>query len=74
MCLTSENVLKTVLSLYMEEPSLQLPTMEEVLVCSKETTEEEVHNSTVKECIFKGSPFKTRLFYYGEEHLVTLTS
>ena len=40
--LFSDNVLKTVLSLYMENPSLPLPTFEEVLICNEQTTEEEV--------------------------------
>ena len=35
-------MLKTVLSLFMLCPQLPLPTHEEVLVCSKHTTEEEV--------------------------------
>ena len=39
-----DNVLKTTLSLYMEDgdQSLPMPTYEEVLVCSEWTTEEEV--------------------------------
>ena len=36
------DVLKTTLSLYMEDASLPMPTHEEVLVCSERTTEEEV--------------------------------
>ena len=38
----SENVLKTVLSLYMEDKALPLPSLEEVLICTQQTTEEEV--------------------------------
>ena len=38
----SENVLKTVLSLYMEDKTLPLPFLEEVLICTPQTTEEEV--------------------------------
>ena len=40
MCL--ENVLKTVLSLYMEDQTMPLPFLEEVLICTQQTTEEEV--------------------------------
>ena len=35
-------MLKTVLSLYMDTPNLPMPTHEEVLVCSDQTTAEEV--------------------------------
>ena len=38
----SENVLRTALSLYMEDEALPLPTLEEVLVCYSNTTAEEV--------------------------------
>ena len=40
----TDNVLKTTLALYMEggDQSLPMPTYEEVLVCSKRTTDEEV--------------------------------
>ena len=38
----SENVLRTALSLYMEDEDLPLPTLEEVLVCYPNTTAEEV--------------------------------
>ena len=40
----TDNVLKTTLALYMEggDQSLPMPTYEEVLVCSKQTTDEEV--------------------------------
>ena len=65
----SDNVLKTVLSLYMEEPSLQLPTMEEVLVCSKETTEEEVHNRTVNEVFSKAPDLKQGCFIMEKSSL-----
>ena len=37
-----DNVLKTVLSLYMENKDLPLPTYEEVLICNESTTAEEV--------------------------------
>eukprot|EP00731_Ephydatia_muelleri_P002838 Em0001g2838a len=37
----SSNVLKAVLSIYMEDPSSPLPTLEEVLLCDQHTTEEE---------------------------------
>ena len=37
-----DHVLKTVLSLYMEDQTLPLPTHEEVLVCNEYTTDEEV--------------------------------
>ena len=35
-------VLKTILSLYMEDQTLPLPTHEEVLICNEYTTDEEV--------------------------------
>ena len=38
----SDNVLKTVLSLYMEDKAMPLPSLEEVLICTQQTTEEEV--------------------------------
>ncbi len=38
----SEDVLKTVLSLYMKDSSLPMPTHEEVLICTEHTTLEEV--------------------------------
>ena len=43
-CSHTDNVLKTTLALYMEggDQSLPMPTYEEVLVCSKRTTDEEV--------------------------------
>ncbi len=37
-----ENVLRTTLSLFMEDEANSLPTLEEVLVCNKHTTAEEV--------------------------------
>ena len=40
MCL--DNVLKTVLSMYMEDQTMPLPFLEEVLICTQQTTEEEV--------------------------------
>ena len=40
--LSTENVLKTVISIYMEGLSLPFPTLEEVVVCTTETTDEEV--------------------------------
>ena len=35
-------MLKTVLSLYMEDKAMPLPSLEEVLICTQQTTEEEV--------------------------------
>ena len=40
MC--TADVLGTVISLYMQDSTLPLPTLEEVLICSKYTTEEDV--------------------------------
>ena len=37
-----DDVLKTVLSLYMEDEMLPLPTLSEVLICNSSTTTEEV--------------------------------
>ena len=37
-----DNVLKTTLSLYLEDPYLPMPTPEEVLICNERTTAEEV--------------------------------
>ncbi len=37
-----ENVLRTTLSLFMEDEANSLPTLEEVLVCNEHTTAEEV--------------------------------
>ena len=39
----AENVLCTALSLYMEDETLPLPTLDEVLVCNTNTTAEEVY-------------------------------
>ena len=40
-----DQVLRTALSLYMEDSSLPLPTPEEMLICNENTTAEEVcHN------------------------------
>ena len=36
------DVLRTVLTLYMENEDLPLPTLEEVLICNQDTTTEEV--------------------------------
>lgn len=36
------DVLKTVLTLYMEDEDLPLPTLEEVLICNSSTTAEDV--------------------------------
>ena len=43
-CSHTDDVLKTTLALYMEdgEQTLPMPTYEEVLVCSEQTTDEEV--------------------------------
>ena len=38
----TDQVLKTALSLYMEDKSLPLPTFEEILICTTTTTSEEV--------------------------------
>ena len=37
-----DNVLKTVLALFMEDAALPLPSLEEVLICNPNTTTEEV--------------------------------
>ena len=54
----SENVLKTVLSLYMEDKDLPLSSLEEVLICTQKTTEEEVFMRInilyITLCYFKG--------------------
>ncbi|XP_019853235.1 PREDICTED: E3 ubiquitin-protein ligase RNF213-like [Amphimedon queenslandica] len=54
-----DNVLKTVLSLYMENKDLPLPTYEEVLICNEYTTAEEV-NLLWKRAM--GDPNHFRLF------------
>ncbi len=53
-------ILRAVLSIYMEDPFLPLPTPEEVLVCNPSTTAEEVTSITYthiaryeeKDCVF----------------------
>ena len=40
----SDNVLRTVLALFMEGEALPLPTLEEVLICNQTTTAEEVEH------------------------------
>ena len=40
------DVLRTVLTVYMENEDLPLPTLEEVLVCNQDTTTEEVNIPT----------------------------
>lgn len=45
MCMT-DDILGTVLSLYMHDSSQSLPTSEEVLICTSDTTAEEVGNDT----------------------------
>lgn len=47
MC--AADVLGTVLSLYMQDSTLPLPTMEEVLICSKYTTDEDVSKLSMLE-------------------------
>ena len=39
-----DNVLRTVLALFMEDEALPLPTLEEVLICNPNTTAEEVRD------------------------------
>ena len=46
--LYTANVLKTVLTIYMENETLPLPTLEEVLICNSATTAEEVF--LIKNC------------------------
>ena len=41
------DVLRTVLTLYVENEDLPLPTLEEVLICNQATTAEEVNTLTV---------------------------
>ena len=57
--LSPEDVLKTVLSLYLQDDSLPMPTLEEVLICNKYTTLEEV-TLLWKRAI--GDPSKFRIF------------
>ena len=45
MCMT-DDILGTVLSLYMHDSSQSLPTSEEVLICTSDTTAEEVGSDT----------------------------
>ena len=40
-----DNVLRTVLALFMEDEVLPLPSLEEVLICNPNTTAEEVRES-----------------------------
>ena len=40
-----DNVLRTVLALFMEDEALPLPSLEEVLICNPNTTAEEVRES-----------------------------
>ena len=42
-----DNVLRTVLALFMEDESLPLPSLEEVLICNPNTTAEEVRATCV---------------------------
>lgn len=42
LSLCADQVLKTALSLYMEDKTLPLPTFEEILICTPSTTSEEV--------------------------------
>ena len=41
-----DNVLRTVLALFMEDEALPLPSLEEVLICNPNTTAEEVRESS----------------------------
>jgi hypothetical protein len=41
-----DNVLRTVLALFMEDEALPLPSLEEVLICNPNTTAEEVRGET----------------------------
>ena len=43
----SDDVLKTVISIYMSDECLPLPTMEEVLLCTDATTAEEVYSCSL---------------------------
>lgn len=47
MCV--DNVLRTVLALFMEDEDLPLPTLEEILICNQTTTAEEVYKSYLKQ-------------------------
>ena len=44
----TDNVLRTVLALFMEDEVLPLPTLEEVLICNSTTTAEEVSSISKK--------------------------
>ena len=54
------DVLRTVLTLYVENEDLPLPTLEEVLICNQDTTAEEV-NKLIMDTIYK-------MRYFCEKH------
>lgn len=51
MCIT-DDIFGTVLSLYMHDSSQSLPTSEEVLICTSDTTAEEVGIESFLKCVF----------------------
>lgn len=51
MCIT-DDIFGTVLSLYMHDSSQSLPTSEEVLICTSDTTAEEVGIVSFLKCAF----------------------
>ena len=50
MCIT-DDIFGTVLSLYMHDSSQSLPTSEEVLICTSDTTAEEVGMESFLKCV-----------------------
>jgi len=53
----ADQVLKTALSLYMEDKTLPLPTFEEILICTPSTTSEEVRLIAIcRTTVFISSP------------------
>ena len=63
--ITPDEVLRTVLALYMEDEKLPLPTLEEVLICNSSTTTEEVC-STVEMLYKINITLTCRCAYCGE--------
>ena len=58
LCMLEGDILKAVLSLYMKDPNLPLPSSAEVCICTPNTTAEEVTHLlayTVAHCIQKYS-------------------
>ena len=51
-----DNVLRTVLALFMEDEALPLPSLEEVLICNPNTTAEEVRGKKKDEYPLQGDP------------------